>query len=177
MLDRFGDLRIILAHFYFLSADIERARKFLAAHPSVKFDITPGKEMYENFAAARDAYMELFTDRAGQIVFGTDHILTPDVDWQGEMAKGTAQMRRFLETDDKFEHWGYELHGLALPREALEKIYRANFIEFYGDAPKPVNIPATVELGERLIADLKRSNADQKQITLAKDMLTEIKTF
>jgi hypothetical protein len=52
-----------------------------------------------------------------------------------------SDIRRFLETEDVFS-WGgksHRIHGLNLPQEALEKIYRQNFIGLLGTQPRKLD--------------------------------------
>lgn len=50
ILTRFPKLTVIFAHFLFLSNDRERAADLLTRHPNAHFDLTPGTEMFLNFA-------------------------------------------------------------------------------------------------------------------------------
>jgi hypothetical protein len=48
-------------------------------------------------------------------------------------------IRSFLETDGPFRMpGGEEYHGIGLPREALAKIYAANFERTYSTQPAPL---------------------------------------
>ena len=68
-------------------------------------------------------------------------------------------VRSMLETDEPFDppaeidYWLHpdmgSFHGLALPQEALIKIYRTNFEKLYGSVPAPLD-------RERASADLER---------------------
>jgi predicted TIM-barrel fold metal-dependent hydrolase len=149
VLERHPSLKIIFAHFYFLSADLERAARFLDAHPSVCFDITPGAEMFNNFTRQYDAARAFFLAHQDRIVYGTDTST-----W-GIARGGVAQplayaryVRTFLEGEEPFTpsplipHWLEDdleaIRPLALPKEALERIYHANFERLYGAAPAPL---------------------------------------
>lgn len=66
VLERHPALKLVLAHFYFLSADLDRAAAFLDRHPAVCFDLTPGNEMISNFTRNYDAARTFFVD------YGTD---------------------------------------------------------------------------------------------------------
>jgi len=69
-------------------------------------------------------------------------------------------VRRFLETDEPFSapggvgHWvnAQGFHGIGLPPDVLEKIYRANFERVFGPAPAPMNRDAALEELERMAA-------------------------
>jgi predicted TIM-barrel fold metal-dependent hydrolase len=162
VLDQHPSLRLVLAHFYFLSADLERAGRFLEAHPSVRFDLTPGLEMLNNLSSNRDEAREFFMTYQDRLIYGTD-ITSADLalgDEEGlktSLAKAWV-VRAFLENEGSFlppEEIGFWLYprtdrfrGLALPHDVLSKIYRTNFERLYGAKPVPLNREAAiVELG------------------------------
>ena len=62
VLERHPGLRAIFAHFYFLSADLKRAGRFLDEHPNVCLDLTPGSEMYDNFTRNYDGEEGYFAE-------------------------------------------------------------------------------------------------------------------
>jgi hypothetical protein len=147
VLARHPALKIIFAHFYFLSADLERAARFLDAHPGVCFDLTPGNEMIFNFTRNYDAAHQFFIDYQDRIVYGTD-IATWGLNRPNGMAHalGTAwAVRMYLETTGVIEppaalaHWRVPdlpgFRGFALPDSVLAKIYKHNFERLYGERP------------------------------------------
>jgi hypothetical protein len=134
VVEKFPGLNVTFAHFFFLSADIERATRFLGAHPHVCFDITPGWEMYDNFTNRSDEWRDFFTRFAGRIVFGTDNYVYGSGAATGGM-ETIEKMRRFLETREPM----FKGRGLGLDRGSLDKIYHANFESRAGKKPKPVN--------------------------------------
>jgi predicted TIM-barrel fold metal-dependent hydrolase len=168
VLERHPGLRIVFAHFYFLSADLERAGAFLDAHLRVSFDLTPGVEMYLNFAQDLDAARDFFLTYADRLVYGTDigasvvqHDPSQGLD-QAESLGRAWVVRRFLETGGPFAapegvgHWlGMDaegFHGIALPPDVLDKIYHANFERVFGPAPAPLNRGAALAELERMAA-------------------------
>ena len=166
VLDRHPNLKLILAHFYFLSADLKRAGTFLDAHPNVCFDLTPGLEMVNNFSRNQDGAREFFIQYQNRLIYGTD-ITSGDLEagdqygMTGSLGKAWV-VRCLLETGDRFVppeeigHWLYapldSFRGLDLPREALEKIYRTNFERIYGPVPVPLDRDRAVTELERLAA-------------------------
>jgi predicted TIM-barrel fold metal-dependent hydrolase len=170
VLQRHPRLKIIFAHFYFLSADLQRAAEFLDAHPSVCFDLTPGVEMYVNFARDVEAARGFFIQYQDRLVYGTDigaaavqRDPSQGLDWDDSLGRALI-VRRFLETDGPFsapEGIGHDLgmdsqgfHGIALPSEALEKIYHANFERLFGPAPASLDRGAALAELERVAAVL-----------------------
>ena len=166
VLSRYPGLRIVFAHFYFLSADLSRAAAFLDAHPHVCLDLTPGVEMYLNFARDVDATRDFFVRYVDRIVYGTDIGATAIVGGpeQGidpiESAGRAWIVRQFLETEGSFSapegvgHWlgmdAESFHGIALPHEVLLRVYHANFERMFGPRPSPLNLEAAYEELDRL---------------------------
>ncbi len=121
-------LKFILAHFFFLSADIGRARRFLQKYPNVSFDITPGIEMYHNFSKKHSEWREFFIEFQDRILFGTDNrgnsVGEPkEEDFAYEIER-LKKMNTFLSSDAEV----YSGRGINLPDPVLEKIYSKNFL-------------------------------------------------
>jgi hypothetical protein len=158
VLDHHPTLRIGFAHFYFLSADLPRAMRFLDAHPTVHFDLTPGIEMLYNLSRDLDASRAFFGNYADQIVFGTDLSSSLTVE-EGRFRAGIVY--RWLESEDTFrvpEGADFLLgapqdgviHGLALPEDILTKIYASNFARLAGDVPRALDVSLAIQECERL---------------------------
>jgi len=142
ILGRHPHLKLILAHFYFLSSDLERAASFLDAHPGVCFDLAPHLEMYRDFSlhsAATRAFFLCYQDR---IIYGTDIDTRALQRGQGSLMRFIPWLiRSMLENMGEFTTLdGVIYHGLGLPSEVLEKIYHANFERLYG--PQPARLTA-----------------------------------
>jgi predicted TIM-barrel fold metal-dependent hydrolase len=139
ILKRHPNLKIIFAHFYFLSLDLERAARFLDAHPIVCFDLAPHIDMYRDFSRSPDTARAFFLRYQDRIVYGTDtdtRALVRGPDGYKLMQSIPVLIRSFLEREEKFVMAdGTHYHGLGLPREVLKKIYSTNFERMYGAAP------------------------------------------
>ncbi|NLF03378.1 MAG: amidohydrolase family protein [Anaerolineales bacterium] len=151
VLERHPGLRVILAHFYFLSDDLPRAEAFLKAHPGAYLDLAPGVEMYVNFAQDVEATRSFFVRHAGRIVYGTDigaATAESERGWTMNLGESLGRVwivRHFLESNEAFDapvEMGHGLgmdaaglHGIALPPEALERIYCRNFQALFGERP------------------------------------------
>ena len=64
-----------------------------------------------------------------RVLYGTDLDLLASADMGGTIQdwKSTyANDWKFFATDETFEVEGYTVHGLKLPKDVLEKIYRKN---------------------------------------------------
>jgi predicted TIM-barrel fold metal-dependent hydrolase len=158
VLARHPRLQIILAHFYFLSADLERAGRFFDEHPTVHFDLAPGIEMLYNLSRDPGRSSTFFRKYADRIVFGTDLSSNLSVD-EGRVRAGLVF--RWLESGDTFrvpEEADFLLgppedgiiRGMSLPGEVLAKIYRGNYTRLAGAAPRALNVGKAVEVCERL---------------------------
>jgi predicted TIM-barrel fold metal-dependent hydrolase len=162
VLRRHPRLKVILAHFYFLSADLARAAALFDAHPQVCFDLAPGVEMLYNLSRDPDSAREFFIKHADRIVFGTDIEAGAPV----EQAAIRAQIvMRWLETDHEFrldKGADYTLgpptdgaiRGLNLPQDVLAAIYAANFERLAGSRPKPLNKALALEECRRIAAEV-----------------------
>ncbi|UCC68805.1 MAG: amidohydrolase family protein [Armatimonadota bacterium] len=135
-------LKIIFAHFYFLSDDLPRAAALLDRYSNVSFDLAPGIEMLHNFAKRVEEARDFFVKYQDRIAFGTDF-------GPGGLDSRLWVVRNFLETDEEFHvptderlFWPDHramIRGIALPEEVLRKIYAENFRRQVSPAPRPLN--------------------------------------
>ncbi len=157
VLDRCPNLKVIFAHFYFLSADLERATCLLDKYENVYLDLTPGVEMFYNFSAKRDAWRNFFLSYQDRLIYGTDISSRQTL----EQAVARAWLvRNFLETDEEFfvpssadsllGEPEVTLKGMKLPREVLEKMYAKNFERIVGRKPEELNLEAAIAECERI---------------------------
>lgn len=160
VLTRHPDLKVIFAHFYFLSADLPRAARFFDEHPTAYFDLAPGIEMLYNISKDRDAGREFFIKHADRIVFGTD-LSSGQTVAEGRVRAGIVF--RWLETEDTFRvppEVDFLLgspedgciRGMSLPEDVLAKIYRENFARLAGPEPRPLNTSAAIETCRQIAA-------------------------
>lgn len=158
VLARYPDLKIIFAHFYFLSADLPRAARFFDAHPHVHFDLTPGIEMLYNMSHDVDATRDFFLTYADRIVFGTD-ISSSNTVVEGQVRAGIVY--RWLESDDTFhvpetvdmllgKPEDGVIRGLALPDNVLQRIYQDNYTRLAGEEPQPIDIGMAISMCTQL---------------------------
>lgn len=145
VLARHPGLKVILAHFCFLSADLPRAERFLERFPNVRLDLAPGVELIYNLSRDVQASRSFFIRHADRILFGTDIGILADATAR-QSARRAELVRRFLATGDSFgadpeadfllaPPPGAVGRGLALPEEALRKILAANFERLAGPGP------------------------------------------
>jgi len=147
VLENSPKLKVIFAHFYFLSGDLERAASLLDNYRNVHLDITPGSEMYYNFSAKREEWRAFFIKYQDRILYGTDINNGMPLE---EAVNHANRIRRFLETDEPIR-WGTypgkdePLIGLKLPEHVTRKIYSENFKRIVGTEPRPLNLEAAID--------------------------------
>jgi hypothetical protein len=159
---------MVLAHFHFLSADLQRAGRLLDAYPGICLDLAPGSEMLNQFTRANGQARAFFRRYSDRLIYGTD-TTTGGMLRDGERAIERAlerawAVRTFLETEISFvppeglDHWLQPdlatLQGLALPREILTRIYRTNVERLYGPAPARLDLEAGLALVRDMAAAL-----------------------
>ena len=153
MLDRHPRLKVVLAHFYFLSRDIDEATRVMETYPEVCFDLTPGWEMYVGFSEKPEEWRTFFKKYSDRILFGTD-----SADDKRFNAEINLLVRMALERDGEFLMPCYRectVTGLGLDGETLDKIYYKNYERLFGNINE-VNLPLMREYAERVLSDMKK---------------------
>ncbi len=166
VLKRNPRLKVIFAHFFFMSAQLPRLSRILDEYPNACVDLTPGVEMYFNFSVNLAATRDFFLRYQDRILFGTDIgakalLVDPSQGIQpAESLERVNLIRRFLESDGEFTlnsesgflfgNSGTPLHGIALPEDVLQKIYCKNFERVVSSRPRAVNAPAVIEFCAQL---------------------------
>jgi predicted TIM-barrel fold metal-dependent hydrolase len=173
LLPKHPNLKIIFAHFYGGSRDLQRLRRFLDKWPNIYVDLAPGS-IFRGLSDNRDEARELFIEHQDRILFGTDaSASTPQ---SVERSKLLVRfLRRILERKDNLdlaeigvfepeendptiteqqrlsrqEFWAE--HGLYLDDEVLERIYAGNFARVVGSDPKKANARIALTECERLL--------------------------
>jgi predicted TIM-barrel fold metal-dependent hydrolase len=153
-------LTVIFAHFFFMSAQLDRLSEYLDQFPNMAVDLTPGVEMYYNFSQNIQKTHDFFLKYQDRILLGTDigarALLvdsTKGIQFD-ESQRRVFLVRNFLENTGAFhlDENGFlfgdskgPLFGLGLPKEALEKIYFKNFERLVSTQPRKLNPPAIVK--------------------------------
>jgi len=167
VLKRFPNLKVIFAHFYFLSADLPSLAGLLDKYPYVSLDITPGTEMFLNFSKNPEKTREFFIKYQDRIVFGDDTAIREEVVATVEKAitGKVFFIRNFLESeeeflmpegDENFLRIEDRFQGIKLPESVLKKIYFQNFLSIIAEKPSSLNIPAGKEECHRIGEILER---------------------
>jgi len=193
VLERHPDLKVVFAHFFFLSAQLPRLADILDRFPNVCVDLTPGIEMYYNFSAAPDAARAFFLKYQDRIVYGTDIgakalLVAPGQGIEADESRSRVELvRTFLEKEGEFglpAGGGFlfgeqepPLRGIALPRPVLEKIYSGNFERMAGDRPRDLNPAAIVAECERLTMMIGMVGAAQPGVAGDPSVAQMVKSF
>lgn len=174
-------LKIIFAHFFFMSGDLPRLGSWFDRFPNMLVDLTPGSEMYrilsENYAEA-SAFFEKYSDR---IVYGTDTAARTIMAGHMEPFSEEENLRRpelvmkllspgvdeIHEPDGKYliDVPHFRIRGLDISDETREKILGGNFLRFVGCDPKSVNPKGVIREAGRLRLILKLMGLFSKSIT------------
>ena len=155
-LKRFPSLKIIFAHFLFLSKELDMACDILDEYPGVNFDLAPGAEMYLNFSTYRDKAYSFFNKYQDRILFGSDNLIGDRPPRAEDLKMRLFDIRNFLETDKTYRMFEQEVRGLKLPEAILDKIYLTNFLRVIGAKPRRLNIALVrkeTEHAARVLAD------------------------
>ena len=154
-------LRLTLAHFGFMTYDIEDAKRWLS-YENTMFDITPGGEQLLNIRKDWEKWQDFFIQYSDRIMYGTDFYAFPKDDkWEKSFTRRPKFVRQLLETDGEHEYVGVKFVGLKIEKELRDKIYRLNAERELG-SPKTVNIGWLSKEAERVlnIPDKKEAYAD-----------------
>jgi len=153
VVERHPKLRVILAHFFFIDDDLDRARELLNKHQNVYLDTTQHWELFVNLSANREKARKFFMDFQDRLLFGSDSVFGDESQliWSGELAaRYQLFMKQFFATDDimppdfpalaipGFAEPGTVIRGLGLPDDVLHKFYHANFERIVSKKPRPV---------------------------------------
>lgn len=164
VLDRHPGLRVTFAHFFFLSNFPEEAARVMDKYPNVRFDLTPGVEMYLNFDTQLDEWREFFVKYKKRILFGTD------CNTMKASNKDLVRLvyRKLTESTGLFTQkcYGrdYVVHGLELDADTVDCICRTNFDDFAGLSPKAVDKEMLLMGINRILCDLRDNPHDEYYI-------------
>ncbi len=146
VLERHPYLYATFAHFAFLSADLDRLSAILDKYPNVCVDLTPGSEMFVNFAKNREEARAFFYRYHRRILFGTDNYIDADPAQcvpHDLMRYGLTQ--KALESNESYTGlWDTPCHGLNLDDYVLKDIYAGNFYRHNPALPKRLDVERAI---------------------------------
>lgn len=168
-------LRLFLAHFGFMSYDIEQAKRWLE-YENTMFDLTPGGEQLIHMGKEWDTWHEFFVTYQDRIVYGTDlraFPYTTQEEWETMVMRRPAFIRQFFETNTEHEYLGEKFRGVQLEKEIREKLYYKNAEREYG-APRKIDFAYMIKKAESLL------NVPDKQAYADEDLkyiITTVKSL
>lgn len=165
MLRRHPGLRVLFAHFFFMSPCPERLADWLRRFPKMNIDVTSGSEMYYDFARDPGFWRGFMSEHRGRIIYGTDSV--PSI--RSDSLSGDAinrMQREMLSRTGPVEYAGDKLQGIGLDDGTLRAITRENARRFLGARPKPLDRERAVVWLDRLLARAK---------TINRELVTEIR--
>lgn len=153
---RHPKLKVTLAHFFFLSNFPEKAEEVMQNYPNVRFDLTPGWEMYLGFSKDIKFWHDFFTRYSNRILFGTDSNCFKDSN------RELNQLVRMALSNSANEFampcfGGHIIRGLHLDQSVIDRITYNNYIDFVGENVRPVDDSVLRGCAERMLAHLKAS--------------------
>ena len=138
MLDKHPNLKISIAHFFFLSNKPSEALSVMKKYPNVYFDLTPGWEMFLGFSKDISFWRDFFIEYSDRLMFGTDSCTDKDNNAQ----LYDMVIAALTHSADEFPMPAYHnpiIRGLDLPSDIVEKICYKNYTSFVGETPAPVD--------------------------------------
>lgn len=166
VLKRHPNLKLIFAHFFFMSAQLERLSNILDEFPNVCVDLTPGIEMYINLSKTPEAAKQFFEKYQDRILYGTDigaRAVLPPYEYKINKAESMNRakiVRTFLTQQGEYRIKSdgdfligmedFQLRALNLKPDITQKIFYDNFIRIVGENPKPVNPKKVIKECKRI---------------------------
>lgn len=191
MLAKFPKIKIIFAHFFFMSAQLDRLASILDRYPNISVDLTPGIEMYRNFSENAEAARAFFLKYQDRIVYGTDvgaqNVLSENPFSEEESTARTMIVQNFLEKDKPYElkpdgHFlsaerVFRVVPMDFDQTVLKKIYHENFERFVGGEPRPVNKRLAVKECDRILINLKIMTFLDKELIPDDSCAKQVKSY
>lgn len=165
VLKKYPNLKIIFAHFFFMSAQLERLSEILDEFPNICIDLTPGIEMYINLSTNQEAAVRFFEKYQTRILYGTDIgarcVISHDYDLNKEESIQRSNIvQTFLSKQNEFTVKSdgnfligvddFQLHPLNLPPDITRKIFYDNFLRIVGKKPRAVNPKMVIKECKRI---------------------------
>ncbi len=149
ILHKHPNLNLCIPHFFFISDQPGLCGELLDRYPNLYFDITPGWEMFENFAKDIEFWRAFFGKYSHKILFGTD---TFSDHWR----ETVSCLRKAMETRERFTAFEENCLGMDLPEETLRDIYYNNYDKFVRRTDKQINVDMVLAYAETLYARLQK---------------------
>lgn len=176
MLDKHPNLNVTFAHFFFLSNKMDEAVRVFEKYPNVKFDLTPGGEMFYGFSKDIDAWHDFFEKYSDRILFGTDSYTTKDSNAQLNdlVSKAISNSREEFSTPCYGRD--FVIKGLDLSEETIDKIKYKNFVKFVGgEELVPINIDKMKQAACAILDVIKNDPGEKHNVLWIEKFLEENK--
>lgn len=167
ILHKHPTLNLCIPHFFFISDQPGLCSELLERYPNLYFDITPGWEMFENFAKDIEFWRAFFTRYSHKILFGSD---TYSDHWE----ETVSCLRKAMETSERFTAFEENCLGLNLPEEALRDIYYRNYDKFVRRTDKKINVDMVLAYANTLYARVPDDENRATSIALIDRLKAEI---
>ncbi len=139
ILEKHPKLNLALAHFGFMSYDIDLARRFME-YENTYFDLTPGGEQLIYMSENWDMWGEFFREYQDKIIYGSDYYAFPqDENWEISFTRRPNFIRQFFETNTEHDYIGTPFKGVLLDEKIIDKIYWSNSLNRLGE-PRAIDL-------------------------------------
>lgn len=175
IMQKFPKLKLSLAHFGFMSYDIDRARRWLD-YENTALDITPGGEQFINMLNNWASWEKLFIEYQDKIIYGTDYYaFHQDENWVENFTRRPNFIRQFFETETEHTYLGSKFKGVKLNGEILNKIYWENPLKLLGK-PKLIDYSYLTKKAQSLLNVTKKhcKFADEDLIYILNNVKSKI---
>ena len=150
--------------------------RIMEKYPNMRFDLTPGHEMYMGFSKNIPAWREFFKKYENRILFGTDATTTRTLAIQKMKYDLVAQALSYDENEFPIPRNPEILvRGLHLDREIIENIAYNNFIDFAGEKAAPVNMDYVRAEAKKLLEASKAYPELGRTVELLEEFLEKTK--
>ena len=154
-------LNIIFAHFMFLSNQIEVAKRLVETYPNLKFDLTPGWEMYVGFSKNYEKWRDFFETYSDRIYYVTDSNSYP-------IKRELHETIRYAVGGEAKEidipHATFaRMRGFDLSKEAQENICYRNYKRTIG-TPRSVDTELLLSEAQGMITLFKNNHTEQEAV-------------
>ena len=143
VLDRFPNMKLCVAHFGYISDDIERCKRAFERWKNFSFDFTPGAATFDSFTKKPDEWRDFVEKYSDRLYFGTDTYNRFEESSE-EQLKGIYEqtggryrlVRAMLEysPDVKVNQSGFDpFTPISVSQKTLDNIYVNNVDRLLGD--------------------------------------------
>jgi len=127
ILERNPHLRVVGVHLGSMEKDLDDLARHLDKYPNFAVDTAARMEYFE--FGDREKVRSFLIKYQDRVIYGTDLDVNPDANVKQSVREWKdmyASDWKFLATNETLQIDGRSVHGLDLPQEVLQKIYRTN---------------------------------------------------